>query len=97
VTPGRRNSAYLPCVVDGCGRVAVSAAAGACRYHVANRRGGETSDGVNPGGGQRKLTPDDVKRVKRLSAGFRTNVSIAEEYGVSLSVIRKALRGEYDE
>lgn len=52
----------------------------------------KTSDGVNPGGGQRKLTDDDVAEMRRMWSQFKSQREIAAHFRVSTNTVRKYLR-----
>lgn len=71
-----------------------AAIAGFCKSHYRSVYK-HTSDGKNTKTGKPKLNSEQVVEIKRLHRNFKTNHSIAKEFGVSMDVIRRVVRGEY--
>lgn len=68
--------------------------AGYCKNHYRSVYK-HTSDGKNTTTGKPKLNAEQVVEIRRLHRNFKTNHSIAKEFGVSMDVIRRVVRGEY--
>lgn len=82
---------FNECRSDGCHRWAETS--GYCNVdytRLQNRKRQRTSDG-KPSGNIKKLSEHDIAEVRRMYACLKTRTEIARHFGVSLSVIRKAL------
>ena len=68
--------------------------AGYCKPHYRSVYK-HTSDGLNTNTGKPKLNAEQVMEIKRLHRNFKTNHFIAKQFGVSMDVIRRVVKGEY--
>lgn len=71
-------------------------AKGLCRthYNKAWRNKRKTTNGKSSGRSP-KLSESDVKQIKKLHAGFKSNREIARQFGVDQKLIQKVLKGDY--